>query len=311
MPSLLEYSAYWGAIDIFKFLMMNGAKLGNKTVNYAILGGNLEILHLLEDANCSFDASLCAAIQDQRDDILDYIIDNKNISFDSDSVCSAIVNLNYRVISRVLDFLYDHPNDFDNDGITPLIYASINNNIMLVQLLLSIPSIDPNLPDSSNNNFPLLAAARCNSVDALQLLLKEPKIKINQINYLNHSAIMGGSIFGHLKIVEILGQQKSIDFNIFDHYQRNAFHLATVADRLDIVKYFMNSNKIQINVQDSFQNSHFIIAVEIENWKIVEYFLSVCKTCANIDSICSEIPSMEIKRKFQVLLLKYRNKLCQ
>ena len=66
-PSLIQYSAFYGAIKIFKFLFLNSADLshvdtsGRSIVHYAIAGNNLEIIHLLEQKGLSYKGTLPTA----------------------------------------------------------------------------------------------------------------------------------------------------------------------------------------------------------------------------------------------------------
>ena len=73
---------------------MNDAKLRESTIDYAINGGNIEIILILENSYCSFNTALDAAIHDQKNDIVDYILDNKGKQFNIDSVCTSIAHLN-------------------------------------------------------------------------------------------------------------------------------------------------------------------------------------------------------------------------
>ena len=59
--SLIDYSAFFGSIKCFKFLLLNGSDLKNSG-KFAVASGNIEIINLCEQNNSSFIGSYEAAI---------------------------------------------------------------------------------------------------------------------------------------------------------------------------------------------------------------------------------------------------------
>ncbi|OHS92885.1 hypothetical protein TRFO_12270 [Tritrichomonas foetus] len=47
--NLLEYSMAFGSINIFRYLWMNKVEYSKESLNYSIIGGNFEIIHILEE----------------------------------------------------------------------------------------------------------------------------------------------------------------------------------------------------------------------------------------------------------------------
>ena len=81
--SLIDYAAFFGSIKCFKFLLLNGSDLKNSG-KFAVAGGNLEIIKLCEQNHSSFEGSCEAAIEFHRNDIFQYIYDNKIEPLDED-----------------------------------------------------------------------------------------------------------------------------------------------------------------------------------------------------------------------------------
>ena len=48
-PSLIEYSAFFGSVNSFKYLLESGAVASDILPEFAVAGGNIEIIHLLEE----------------------------------------------------------------------------------------------------------------------------------------------------------------------------------------------------------------------------------------------------------------------
>lgn len=88
-PTLLEYSAYFGSIQIINYLLMNKVKVSSHIWNYSIHSHNNELLYLLEEKKYrpqygSFKTCLKKAIKCHHNDLIDYFIDkipkeNQNI----------------------------------------------------------------------------------------------------------------------------------------------------------------------------------------------------------------------------------------
>lgn len=90
-PTLIEYAAFVGSTNIFKFLIENGIKLNPSIWLYAIHSNNLEIIHILEDNKIPpedgmFMDCLLESIKNHHFVITDYflnvVLKNKNINKD-------------------------------------------------------------------------------------------------------------------------------------------------------------------------------------------------------------------------------------
>ena len=76
--SLIDYSAFFGSIKCFQFLLLNGSKLEN-TFQYAVAGGNHEIIHLCEQNHLSFEGIYEVLIEFHRNEIFRYFYEDKII----------------------------------------------------------------------------------------------------------------------------------------------------------------------------------------------------------------------------------------
>ena len=54
-PTLIEYSAFFGSVKVFDYLLKNGVELTPSLFLYAIHGNNPEIIYLLEENNVKCD----------------------------------------------------------------------------------------------------------------------------------------------------------------------------------------------------------------------------------------------------------------
>ncbi|KAK8837074.1 hypothetical protein M9Y10_037123 [Tritrichomonas musculus] len=80
-PNLIEYSAFYGSIQIFKYLFMNNVRLTPSLYLYAIHGNNPEILQFLEENKITpedrtYKKCLKESIKCHHHNFTDYFLDN-------------------------------------------------------------------------------------------------------------------------------------------------------------------------------------------------------------------------------------------
>ena len=136
--SIIEYSCFYGSIQIFQYLKLNGVELGPSLWNYAIHGNNADIIHALEEnkilpENDSYRQCLKKSMKCHHNNIARYIIDNK-IGQEPDDV---IINYSFRYFN--FDFFSE---EFNLNSI--FLNASLYNYIDIFEILLKNKNIDIN-----------------------------------------------------------------------------------------------------------------------------------------------------------------------
>ncbi|KAK8895545.1 hypothetical protein M9Y10_024013 [Tritrichomonas musculus] len=81
-PNLIEYSVFYGSIQIFNYLRLSKAKMSPTLWLYAIHSRNHDIIHILEDLHIakpqnSIEKVLCESIKCHHNEIANYIINNE------------------------------------------------------------------------------------------------------------------------------------------------------------------------------------------------------------------------------------------
>ena len=108
--TLIEYSAFFGAIQIFQYLRMNGVELNPSLWLYAIHSRNAELIHLLESCQVSppnenYEKCLYESIKCHHNEIA-YYIENNLITEDNDEtrkseefISTILKNHNYAYLN--------------------------------------------------------------------------------------------------------------------------------------------------------------------------------------------------------------------
>ena len=149
-PSLIEYAAFFGSIQIFKYLNLNQAQLTPELWIYAIHGRNPEIIQFLEDnqvkpPNNSYFECFIESIKCHHNEITIYIVDNL---LDQNQHDSLFWNDNELMLIYALWFLdYEKIPENINDHFL-FCYLCKFNQYKIVKLLVESKNIGFNINDT-------------------------------------------------------------------------------------------------------------------------------------------------------------------
>lgn len=175
--TLIEFAVFFGSINIFKFLIMQGALLPPQIGKYAAAGGNYDIIHILEEKGVSFDGCINIAIAYFRDDLVKYF--KQTYELNIDSLVSSIINYNVKYIVKLLKRT-KNINQLGLDGNqSPLHAAADHGYLDIVQYLCYFPNIDVNIRIPNLLMTPLHMAAANGHLDVVKYLCQIKDIDIN------------------------------------------------------------------------------------------------------------------------------------
>lgn len=117
MPTLIEYSAFFGSINIFKFLLLqlekqnyfneDSEKKLKKLYEYSIVGGCFEIIHIVEGINSNLNLidrhCIKLAISYHQNKIADYLFENSDSKFSFDDLILCIEKNNYEMFVNIFE----------------------------------------------------------------------------------------------------------------------------------------------------------------------------------------------------------------
>lgn len=131
MPTIIEYSAFYGSIKIFKYLYLNKVELTPSLWNYAIHGNYSELIHLLEEIqlkpiNNSFNQCFYESIKCHHNELAEYL--RSNFLNDTEFVFD---------IQKVFDYYnYELIDDDINNDFETLLMLCKNDYYEIVKFLL-------------------------------------------------------------------------------------------------------------------------------------------------------------------------------
>jgi ankyrin repeat protein len=249
-PTLIQVAALFGAVKCFKFLLMNGASLahhdhnGLSVAQFAVAGGNLEIIRLCQQHSVDFFGTLQIAIQFQRNDIFDWFME----SYHGD--CSSV---------------------FDADGRTGLHAACESNNLYALARCLAAGA-DPN-HSSFCGWTPLRIAVRRGHIDCVRLLFGQSDLDPNPRTNSLVTPLHLAAKHGHLDIAKFLVEHGA-DVNAMSQYRCSPLSFAVGHRHVDLVKYLLSLPDVDINVVSIDQSSPLTTSIAMDQTDIMELLLA-------------------------------------
>lgn len=147
-PTIIEYSAFYGSIQIFEYLLNNDIEITPSVWIYAIHSDNAELIHILEERYCKtidfFDECFNEAIKCHHNEIAQYIMDNYLTEEKINFYAEKDFDNNY--INNVIRYHNYHffPNNFNSCNKFIAFYLMKNNYFELFNILFTANALKIN-----------------------------------------------------------------------------------------------------------------------------------------------------------------------
>ena len=245
--SLLDFCCFIGSPKCFKYFCMNECTLSDLTPQYSIIGGNFEIIQILNQNNVEFDDCFYLSIKYHRYSISNWLLTNYECEPVSEEDCIQNYNfkgflfihynqyLHYDILQKDYEQEYDGDEEDDEQTIYPLPYFCLIGYLPIVQYLFSKYQL-------KSKNDPIFISSAGNSISAGHLPILE--------FLFNHGCSMElktkqGLTFLHIACLE--GYFKVVEYYInhgFDKESKTndgltALHIATREGYLNIVEFLI------------------------------------------------------------------------
>ena len=143
-PSLIEYAAFFGSVNSFKYLLKCGAEMSDILPEFAVAGGRIEIIHLLEKQKCfSFESEcLQAAVEFFQFELIGYFISTSNLKHSVFNLFESIKHFNYQIF---IELIQNKELCTVENLHQCIFYAVEYQNIDALNILLKFNGIDVNV----------------------------------------------------------------------------------------------------------------------------------------------------------------------
>lgn len=238
-PTLIEYAAFFGSIQAFKYLMMNGAEMSPSLWEYAIHSNNAEMIHILEEQkvtpnDSTYNQCLEEAMKCHHNQVANYIQAN---------LCDNI-DKKKQIISSLHFYNYEfYPTKFDCDDNDIFINACQYGHFFIVEDILSKGRVNVNYIlncpyHGDNGQDKDKGEDDYNGKDDDKSKQKNTKIsedftKWNRISYLSRE----------ISKIEYRNDNKCS----YTDQEITALHFAVENEDVDITKLLLKHPKINVN----------------------------------------------------------------
>lgn len=256
-PTLIEYAAFFGSIETFKFLYQNVDTFPEKITEYAVAGGNYEIIHLCEQLKANFTNDiLMTSIRFFQSDITSYLEENFGFQKTINEASKSIVYYNLRALIDCEATLREDPNQYNYKGLTVLSLASLNGDLDITNYLITTfhDSIDIN-KQTSDGDSPFSFACKYGHLDLVEYFSKLEEIDVNSCNNFGSTGLHYAASNDYIDIVKFLCQLPKIELNMTDRFGATPLMLAAKNGNTDIMKFLAEQPKILIYESESFRLS--------------------------------------------------------
>lgn len=140
------------------------------------------------------------------------------------------------------------PNEANDSGMTPLLYATEGDHVCCIAVLLADPRIDPSrtggLPRAGGLSA-LMVAADVKAARAMGLLLADPRTDVNQGDERNGTALAHATFYNFATGVNLLLQHRHIRPNLtFDG--STALCVAAIRNYPDVLRLLLADERVEI-----------------------------------------------------------------
>lgn len=186
--TLLQYSALFGSIKCFKYLLMNSENTDyDSLLKYSIAGGNYDIIHITENGiqnpyTKSNNNLLYLAIQHMNNDLIEYIIDNYDIKINAECYIQCIYSSNYDAFLAIMEIDENkNINEYGEIGSTPLDIAAFEGYLNFTKFLFSLNVVDAFKLNNYGHSI-LRSAMKMENIDTVKFIIKHNYLS-NNYNY--------------------------------------------------------------------------------------------------------------------------------
>lgn len=275
IPSLLEYAAFFGSINCFKYLVMNDFIITPKLISFAIFGGNLEIIHICEGIHAPLELALRSSICCFRDDFFEYFQDSQDVKFTDSAICCSIRNYNINSLLNNLHRIYENPNICDDRGDYPIIIAATKDYVDIFYMLISSKKIDLNVSDINHNNSIFLSIEGHHNL-IFDILIDNKEVDVNKVNILGENILTRIVEYNNTEfLIKALSRDDIITLN--PQCIQNEIMTAINNKNIDLLRMLFDHEKYKEKAAKIEYFKFFVLSAAIsEEWDIIDFLLSRC-----------------------------------
>ena len=269
--SLLDLCCFFASNNCFKYFYINSCKFSSKTNKYCIIGGNYEILQILNQNKIDFNNCLSFSIEYHQYTISEWLLSNYEVEHVFATDCIPFYNMQF--------FIFNHYNTFHDYNLLPEYIEPTENESSYIHEFCSIgsfPIVEYLIKNGHNKEYqdedrstPLHIACEEGHFPVVEYLIRNGCNK-ESTNIIEFTPLHDACKNGHLPIVEYLVTNGC---SLESESYRAPLHIACKYGHLSIIEYLI-TNGCNKYCKDESGKTLLHIACEKGYLPIVEYLIS-------------------------------------
>jgi len=245
---LLSISGFFGSIKCFKFLLMNGFEINEKSTLMVVCGGCLDLFHLSQGLKNSNIESFCKASEFCHESLLAFMFENGfDVNVKDGSKNTPLHYAADKGHLSVVEFLVNHGADANvknDNGLSPFHLSAKKAHLNVVEFLFNHGA---NISQEFEDDTTQLHVSSQNGHLNIVMFLVQNGADINKNCYRYGTPLICSVIGGHLCIVEyLISQGADVSIEGISGSVRNPIFYAAEGGDLRIVQCLVN-NGAEIN----------------------------------------------------------------
>lgn len=264
-PPLYSACVYYAARKCFKLLASSNQNFykedleGVQISKFAIIGGDCDIIDILNLFGFEFEKDLPFAAKNRCDVVFKFICQIQVKEFDIDIMDSTNnASVHYAAQNGDLDllkFLKEQKSNFNiinGDGYTPLMFAVMRGHVECVRYLINECSdihVDVNIADKSGATA-LLWAVKNDHPQCIRELLLSPEIDVNKKDNLGFTPLLYAASVGNAVTFSEIYSSEGANVSERTEAGLNALMLAAINGNKELVKLILGLEDGRIDIND-------------------------------------------------------------
>lgn len=269
LPEPINLAAFFGSINVFKFILNNISSFPTGLGESAVSGGNLEIVRICEQKKLINLNCLQIACSYFRFDILNWLIDNIPSKLDIDTlmetsswcgnlvsakICLEKPNLKYKGYYQraakkgnydFVKYLYQFKKEINEtmrDGNPALFYAAKDND--MIDLLLSLPNIQISKCNKDNESF-LHILVQVSNHEYLEKFMNHQDLNCNAQTKVGETPLHWAAHKRDPVSIGILLKNEKVDPNIQAKNGKTAFDIVKKNNLTNLMEMFTSCPRFE------------------------------------------------------------------
>ena len=251
-PTLCEFAAFFGSAKCFKYLVDKGAVIrigdgkGRSLAQFAVAGGNLEIIQICKEKRCDFKGCLKTAIRFHRNDLV--LAGTLDDSDTEGILYECALSDNHELLLHFIGNGVDM-NKLISTGYGPIHAATYARSINVLELLVACKDVNINLQNETYGFTALHMAALNGFGDCARVLLKHANINQRISDKKGRLPLHIAAQHGYANVIEVFLANGGVTVNSRTDYGATPLHVAVLANEIETVEYLLSKEGIDVDAK--------------------------------------------------------------